>query len=117
MSELIRVDFKARTVTSRQDLDKPVEPLPEWSAAKDPSFKSYVEGMAHIAEAAYKSGGDWRRMIIILQPDSTDDDTCFTIWDQSVMTDEQVSDCLMLSANKVDLQSQATEEVEPDATT
>lgn len=116
MSELIKVDFKARTVTERMDLDNP-KPAQEWSAAKDPSFKVFVEAMAHICEAADKAGGDWRRMIVTLQPHASDYETCYTIWDQDTLSHEQASDCLMLSSNKVDLSGQAAKEVEPDAVT
>lgn len=114
MSELIKVDFKSRAVVERVDLEKPEPPKPEWSAAKDPGFKTYVEAMVHIAEASHKAGHNWRRMIIVLQPDKGDDETCYTIWDSSTMNNEQASDCLMLAANKVD---SLIEEVEPNATT
>lgn len=117
MSELIKVDFKTGVVVERIDLENPVV-IPEWSAAKDPNFKAYVEGMVHIAESAHKAGGNWRRMIITLQPDASDNETCYTIWDQDTLTHEQASDCLMLSANKVDRAAEAViEEVEPDAVT
>jgi hypothetical protein len=118
MSELIKVDFKAGVVVERIDLEKPVPPEPEWSAVKDPNFKMYIESIVHVAELTHKAGGNWRRMIVTLQPDASDNETCYTIWDQGTLTREQASDCLMLSANRVEASAAEEEaEVKPDATT
>lgn len=105
MSELIKVDFKKREVVQRTDLEAP---QPEWRAAKDPDFKRFVEGMAHVAEHMNLKGLCWRRMAIIAQ----EGDTCLAIWDQNVWGNEEVSDALMMACAKVDHETQG-EEGEP----
>lgn len=100
MSELISVDFKAGVVTQRVDLDKPVV-IPEWSAAKDPNFKAFVEGIAYAAEEMHKTGGSWRRMVVVVHDEAKGDDTCYTLWDQSVIDDKEVMRILDLSKNRV----------------
>jgi len=104
MSELIKVDFKERKVVNRVDLEAPV---PEWSAKKDPYFKGFIEGIILSAEEMHKSGGDWRRMVIVLQDEtSLEGDVCITLWDKNVVTDEQASDILMIACNKIDIRAE-----------
>lgn len=118
MSELISVDFKSRTVTARVDLDKPAEPVPEWSAAKDPDFKVFVEAVAAVAEMVHKEGGDWRRMIFVMQNRYEDkEETCYTLYDRNTITNAEASDALMLAASKIDYSEAESQEVEPDAAT
>ncbi len=47
-NELISVDFKAKTVLSRQDANKPRE---KYTATKDVTFKQHVKAMAVTAES------------------------------------------------------------------
>lgn len=94
-AELIKVDFKSRTVQERVNL---AEPAPEWRAAKDPNFKAFIEGMVHVAQNMHQDGYDWRRMVVVSQ----DNDACVILWDQSVWGKEEVSDALMMACSKVD---------------
>lgn len=102
MSELINVDFKARDVTSRQDLD--VITHTEWKASKDPLFKEFVAGLALAAESFHAIGGDWTKAIIVMSDENArDGGACFTLWDSNIQTNEEVSDALMMACSKVDI--------------
>lgn len=109
MSELISVDFKAGLVTKRVDLDKP-EVIPDWSAAKDPDFKAFVEGIAYAVEAMHKAGGTWRRMIVVVQDDQIEEKACYTLWDQSVLDDKEVMRILETSKDRVSASVEAKDD-------
>lgn len=103
MSELINVDFKSKKVLARQDLDNPTTHTP-WKASKDPAFKEFVEGIAFAAESFTASGGDWGKMVVVMFDNPTggeDEEICFTLWDQSKISDEEASDALIAGANKL----------------
>lgn len=103
MSELIKVDFKSRKVTGRQDLD--VVPHSEWKASKDPLFKEFVAGLAMAAESFKAIGGDWTKAIIVMCDEQAGDTgACFTIWDSNIQSNEQVSDALMMACSKVEVE-------------
>lgn len=89
MSELIKVDFKAKQVVSRQDLD--VIPATKWEATKDTEFKEWVSGIAMMAETAHSLGGDWKQMIVMVhgEPEGKEQ-FCITMYDGSLISDEQV---------------------------
>uniref|UniRef100_A0AAU6W149 Uncharacterized protein n=1 Tax=Pseudomonas phage Nican01 TaxID=3138540 RepID=A0AAU6W149_9CAUD len=110
MSELIKVDFKARKVTGRQDLD--VVPHTDWKAAKDPLFKEFVNGLAMAAESFKAMGGDWTRAVIVMHDPNPPgrDEICFTIWDSNIQTNEEVSDSLMIACSKVDIDGEPGDE-------
>ncbi|UIS24569.1 hypothetical protein S21ZY_007 [Pseudomonas phage ZY21] len=109
MSELIKVDFKTRKVTGRQDLD--VIPHSEWKAAKDPLFKEFVNGLAFAAETFAARGGDWTKAIVVMCDESAGaSGECFTIWDSNIQNNEQVSDALMIACSKVDIDGEPGDE-------
>lgn len=109
MTELIHVDFKAKTVTGRRDIT-PV-PVGEWKAAKDPIFKEFVTGLAFAAESFHAIGGDWTKLIIVMADDNAlEGPACFTLWDSNIQTNEQVSDALMTACSKVSIDSEGDED-------
>lgn len=109
MSELINVDFKHRTVTSRQDLD--VIPHTEWKALKDPLFKEFCAGLASAAESFHALGGDWSKAIVVMSDEAAGNGgACFTIWDSNIQTNEEVSDALMMACSKVEIDQEPDDE-------
>lgn len=122
MSELIRVNFKEGIVIDRRDLEAPV---PEWNAKKDPEFKDWVAGIAMLAEAANKFGGNWRRMAIVMADNPPGKESfCMTMWDNSQIPREDVVEAMHLAIEKVtkepedvevlDMTTQPPTEGEPD---
>lgn len=102
-AELIQVDFQKGQVRSRRQLpEKDAPPADAWKALKDPDFKEWVKGVAATAEACAQSGGDWRRMIMIMadQPPG-EDEFCITVWDNNTIQSGDVIDILSLSLGKV----------------
>lgn len=99
MSELIKVDFKAREVISRQDLSAPA---PKWEATKDPTFKEWVAGIAQMAENCQEFGGDWQQMIVIVhgKPEGGQE-FCMTMYDGQLLSDARATEVLTLSMAKV----------------
>lgn len=95
MSELIKVDFKAGQVISRQDLDAPV---PAWVATKDPDFKEWVAGIAQMAESCHQLGGNWQEMIVIVHgKPAAGNEFCMTMFDGEILPDDRAIEVLTLS--------------------
>jgi hypothetical protein len=106
MSELIVVDFKKREVVKRTDLEAPI---PAWSAAKDPDFKAFVEGMVAVAEAMQSDGLEWRRMVIV----AGEGDTCFSVFDSNTWGAAEVIETLEFAVEKIATDYHKGEEGEP----
>lgn len=100
MSELIKVDFKSKEVISRQNLD--VIPDTKWEATKDPDFKDWVSGIAMMAESCHALGGNWQQMVVIVHGKPEGENAfCMSMYDGTLITDQQVIDVLDLAKTRV----------------
>lgn len=113
-AELIQVDFKEGKITGRRQLPEKGATVPDWKATKDPMFREFVKTMAASAEFCHESGGDWRRLLIIMcdQPPGMDP-FCHVISNESVLSSEDALCVLGEAGLKLSAEIIANEGPEP----
>lgn len=114
-AEIIRVDFRDGRIVGRMKPDSQ-EPKEPWVAAKDPAFKSYIAGIAAFAEEMVNGeGADWSRMLCVIHDpnigNTESDGICATLFDTSVLNDEEAELSLAIAILRMKEASQRDLEV------
>lgn len=99
--EIIRVDFKKKTVKSRQVVG---EPVPEYNAYQDEHFKAVVAGAAEVAMDAMAAGADPRKMVVLFMDEDGEYDA--SLYADDVIPTEEVISGLKRAVAKLEMDLQ-----------